>query len=109
MMESGKRLRALRRENNMTQAQLAEKLGVTEFTVCRYENGRIAMPIEAIKKAAAVFDACPAYFIGGVDCKVLADQDLMAVFLRAEKLDAAKRTLIKQTVKAMLDSLGAEK
>lgn len=36
----GEFIRELRRENNMTQEQLAEKMGVTDKSISRWENGR---------------------------------------------------------------------
>lgn len=36
----GSFIRELRKENNMTQEQLAEKMGVTDKSISRWENGR---------------------------------------------------------------------
>lgn len=36
----GEFIRELRKENNMTQEQLAEKMGVTDKSISRWENGR---------------------------------------------------------------------
>ena len=89
----------------MTQAQLARELGVSEFTVCRYENGRLKMSAEAIRRAAAVFDACPVYFLEGTRCSLGSDAELVELFRRAERLEAGQRETIKRTLKALLDSL----
>ncbi|MGE5528493.1 MAG: helix-turn-helix transcriptional regulator [Patescibacteria group bacterium] len=104
-MEPGKRLRRLRQRKGMTQADLAALLGVTEFTVCRYENGRIAMPIEAIRKAAEVFDACPAFFLDDAGCELGRDAELVDLMRRADRLDDQGRELVKKTLRALLDSL----
>ena len=76
----------------MTQAQLARELGVSEFTVCRYENGRLKMSAEAIRRAAAVFDACPVYFLEGTRCTLGSDAELVELFRRAERLEEQRRT-----------------
>ena len=89
----------------MTQAQLARKLGVTEFTVCRYENGRIAMPAAIIRRAAMIFEACPAYFLDETLCTLGADLELLDLFHRAERLGEEQRNTIKRTLHALLDSL----
>lgn len=39
MMTIGKRLRQLRENSGLTQPELAEKLGVNQSTITRYENG----------------------------------------------------------------------
>jgi transcriptional regulator with XRE-family HTH domain len=50
---------AIRKELNLTQLELAEKLGVTQGTVSRFETGalpldkRTELAIEALRKAAA--------------------------------------------------------
>lgn len=98
-------LRKLRQEQKMTQAQLGEILGVTEFTVCRYENGQISMPVGAIRRAAAVFDACPAYFVDDTRCTLGQDWELVELFRRADRLSVAQRETVKLTLRALLDSL----
>ena len=108
-MQPGQRLRSLRQQHRLTQGQLAERLGVTEYTVCRYENGQITMPIEAIKRAAAVFDACPAYFLDDVGCKLGQDHELVEVFRWADRLDHAQRDVVKRTLRALLTSMTENK
>ena len=108
-MQSGQRLRELRLERKMTQAQLARELGVTEFTVCRYENGRIDMSPEAIRRAAAVFDACPVYFLDDAGCTFGQDRELVEIFRRADRLPAGARKTIKHTLRALMESLPGAK
>ena len=38
--KSGKFIAKLRKEKNMTQEQLAEKMGVTDKSISRWENGK---------------------------------------------------------------------
>ena len=40
-MSVGKRIKLIRKRNNLTQVQLAEKLGLKQATIGRYENGSI--------------------------------------------------------------------
>lgn len=42
----GTYLAALRHEQNLTQEQLAEKLGVTNKTISRWETGKYLPPVE---------------------------------------------------------------
>lgn len=42
-------LKELRKQNNMTQEQLGEKIGVTNKTVSRWETGKYMPPIECLK------------------------------------------------------------
>ncbi len=50
----GKFLSQLRRERNLTQEQLGDKLGVTNKTVSRWENGNYLPPVEMLQ-ALSVF------------------------------------------------------
>lgn len=63
--KAGARLKELRLSNNMTQTELAEKLGVTHPTIVRYEKGDVgAMKTSVISKLANIFDVSPIYILG---------------------------------------------
>ena len=51
----GKFIAALRREQGLTQEQLGEKLGVTNKTVSRWENGNYMPDIEMLQLLSAAF------------------------------------------------------
>ncbi|MEG1988428.1 MAG: helix-turn-helix transcriptional regulator [Oscillibacter sp.] len=55
MSELAKNLRRLRREKELTQDALAEKLHVTRQTISGWENDRTQPDIEALRALAAVF------------------------------------------------------
>lgn len=50
--ELGERIAALRKEQSITQAQLAEALGVSQQTVQAYEVGRRRIPVSALPALA---------------------------------------------------------
>ena len=50
--EVGKRIAAARKELNLTQAQLAEKLGVKQQVIASYEVGRRRVPLAFLVKLA---------------------------------------------------------
>jgi transcriptional regulator with XRE-family HTH domain len=58
------RLTVLLDENNMTQTQLAKKIGTTNVTICRYINGERVPRIDVISKIASVFNVSLDYLIG---------------------------------------------
>ncbi|MBD3241070.1 MAG: helix-turn-helix domain-containing protein [Chitinivibrionales bacterium] len=62
-MTPGKHLRTLRQMTGMTQAQVAEKLGVSPARVSDFECDRVAMGRAMAKRAAALFGTSPAVFI----------------------------------------------
>ena len=62
--EFGRRLKRLRRERNMTQAQLAEKARVTRSSVANWENGIRFPDIDALKLIATLFNVPIDYLYG---------------------------------------------
>ncbi|MFC1649897.1 helix-turn-helix transcriptional regulator [Patescibacteria group bacterium] len=50
------RLKVLRAENDMTQEQLAEKLGVTRQTIISIESGRYTPSLPLAMKIGQLFD-----------------------------------------------------
>ena len=54
-IKTGRMIAALRKEKKMTQAQLGEKLGVTNKTVSRWENGNYMPDIEMLSLLAEEF------------------------------------------------------
>lgn len=51
----GQFLKELRKQNNMTQEQLGEKIGVTNKTVSRWETGEYMPPIENLKLLSDIY------------------------------------------------------
>ena len=57
------KLKELRKQANMTQAQLSEKLGVTGQTVLNWENGVYEPKIEQLIKLADLFNVTIDYLV----------------------------------------------
>ncbi|MBQ4522244.1 MAG: helix-turn-helix transcriptional regulator [Lachnospiraceae bacterium] len=51
----GKFLKELRKENGFTQEQLGEKIGVTNKTVSRWENGNYIPPVECLAMLSDIY------------------------------------------------------
>jgi DNA-binding XRE family transcriptional regulator len=67
MTEFSTRLRRLRKEHDITQAQLAAQVGVEPSAVGKYENGTQAYPrVEVLVKIAEYFQVSIDYLIKGV-------------------------------------------
>ncbi len=49
MQKMGSFLKELRKEKNMTQEELGEKLGVTNKTISRWETGKYMPPVECLE------------------------------------------------------------
>lgn len=61
------RIKELRKKNNMTQVQLAEKLGVSKGTVAMWETGQRRPGFEAFNDLCEVFDRRLDYILGHSD------------------------------------------
>lgn len=58
------RLTVLLDEHNMSQTQLAKKVGTTNVTICRYINGERISRIDVASKIASVFNVSLDYLLG---------------------------------------------
>ena len=54
-VELGKRIAHLRREQDMTQQQLAEKLGIAQQTLAHYEVARLRVPASMLPTLGEIF------------------------------------------------------
>lgn len=71
----GQRLRQLRKENCMTQQELADYLFVSVDSVSGYENGRIALAHDYIEKLCYHFHVSADYFYFGQQKKLQEDDN----------------------------------
>lgn len=56
MYDFGQLLHDMRKNRRMTQKQLADKLGVTEATVSRYESNTATPPLDTLRSIAAIMN-----------------------------------------------------
>lgn len=90
------RIKSLRKERGLTLLQVAEKLGVTESTVQRYESGNIKnLKYETMVELAELFDVAPAYLMGWTseeEDTTQANKDITEAVALFQKLNAVGRT-----------------
>ena len=63
LRQLGARVRALRQAREMTQAQLAEQLGVQHPWVAKVEAGTLAPTPGRLRALAQVLNCCPSYLL----------------------------------------------
>lgn len=64
MSQIGQRIKELRIQNNMTQAELGELLGVQKAAIQKYESGSIVnLRADKVRKLCEIFRVYPRYFI----------------------------------------------
>ena len=69
------RLNVLLDENNMTQTQLAKKIGTSNVTICRYLTCERLPRLDVVTKIAAVFNISLDYLLGLSDDKNVQTSD----------------------------------
>lgn len=63
--EIGLKIKHKRKSLNLTQLQLAEKVGLTESSISRYEGGKIStMPTSTVNKICKVLNIEPSELLG---------------------------------------------
>lgn len=59
------RIKKCRLENNLTQEELAEKLGLKKSAIAKYEHGRVEnIKRSTIEEMARIFECTPSYLMG---------------------------------------------
>lgn len=76
-MESvGERLKRIRKENNYTQEELAQKLGLEPPAVSKYETDRVQIPQEYIIKICDIFNISCDYLLGRTNIQNAIDEPI---------------------------------
>src|SRR5690554_6416087 len=63
------RLRELRKENNMTQQELANKIGIVRTSITNYETGRAVPDSETLNLIANSLNTTTDYLLGRTDIR----------------------------------------
>ena len=90
-IKTGKFIATLRKEKELTQEQLGEKLGVTNKTISRWENGNYMPDIEMLSLLSKEFDVSINELISGErllldDFKKAADNNLVTALTTVPSL-----------------------
>ena len=89
----GPRIAALRREKNMSQAELAKALKISPSAVGMYEQGRREPAGEILVKMAEIFEVTTDYLLTGISRE---DEERLTKILM-DRLSAADRLLQSRT------------
>ena len=106
MISVGKQIQVLRKNNNLNQSQLAEKIGVSLTQLQRYENKGVQPPADILKKLADTFNTSIDYLVyGNTEQKAqqsIKDNELLAQFKAVEELDNKDKSTIKDIIDAFI-------
>lgn len=117
------RLKELRKEKHMTQAQLANVLGVAKGTVAMWEMGKRNPSLETLEQMSAVFDRTVSYIMGTSDDPSspelsesemqqlgawAVEEDYMEVLMKYLRLDGRGKATVEALINAEFSLCKAE-
>lgn len=91
MVNMGEKLRSLRIENNLTQKQVADRIGLAISAVSSYESGSRYPTYDTLIKLARMFHVSTDYLLGiadkrNIDVTGLDDEDVGLISQLVDKL-----------------------
>lgn len=99
----GNRIKQLRKDHGLTQAQLAEILNIKKTTISNYETGYSTPSNEMLKNLANVLDASTDYLLERTDNPDLTEKDEKDI---AKTMNKLKKNLINGKDKGVLAFYG---
>lgn len=82
--ESGRRIKEMRKEAGYTQAELAEKLGITSDGMSSIERGKNGVSVDLFGVMAEVLGSSVDYLAYGVSTMVLTEQEIRVIMAMRE-------------------------
>lgn len=94
----GKRIRQLRKDRALTQAELAGRIGIQQSDLCRMESGEYKVSLETLFKILKVFEMKVAeFFLESTSTKLSSDEQRLIEGYRA--LPPAGRQQVQEFVR----------
>ncbi len=98
MKTIGERIKELRKKHNLTQGELAEKVGMTYVQIGRYEVRGAKPSAEVLSKLAEVLNTTTDYLMNGEtsesNAKAIKDKTILSLLKRIENLNEKEKEMI---------------
>lgn len=86
----GKRIKELRKLNNLTQEELGKQLNVTKVSVCCYENGTRTPSLDTLIDLSNIFRTSLDYFVGNDTFVVSDNNEEYGINMAKEEIEIIK-------------------
>jgi transcriptional regulator with XRE-family HTH domain len=100
----GIKLKNLRKERNLTQNQLSQKLGFSERYVAKIESG-VKPSMEAFKKLAVFFDVPVEYLVSENETPLtlpIQNEELLNAFIEVDRMNAEDQKIVLELINAFI-------
>ena len=102
----GTRIIALRKEKDLSQTELANKVGVTYAQIGRYETKRVQPAADVLVKIADALDTTSDFLMNGSKNEkataTLNDNELLLQFKEVDKMEKEDKETIKKLIDAFI-------
>ena len=105
-MDFGDILKILRKDKNLTQDELAQKIDSSRSNIANYENGKNMPSVEVLQKLSELFDVSTDYLLGKTNERNPSEYntpEIRAIARDVAKLKPEKKELFKNLLKQMSD------
>lgn len=102
----GKRIQELRKENGLTQQELAKRINISHPQIVRYENKGVQPPADVLKRLANVFGVSIDYLVSGDTEEkakaTLRDTRLLSLFKAVEGMNDKDKGIVSELINAFI-------
>ncbi len=106
MTKIGDRIKELRQQKKLTQAQLAELVGLTYIQIGRYEKHKSNPSSDVLQRLAEALDTSTDYLMNGnseqIASSKVTDRDLINLFKKVEQLSVEDQNMVKTFLDALI-------
>ena len=110
MQKIGNFLAKLRKENNLTQNELGEQIGVTNKTISRWENGNYLPPVEMLQILANIYGVSINEILNGErinenDYKDISEQNVKSALKKSDSVIEKHKKIMNWVIALMVATL----
>ena len=101
-------LKHLRKENNMTQEQLGERIGVSNKTISRWENGNYMPPVDSLILLSDIYgisinEILSGEYVEEKDIKEVADNNVVSILSKMKKNNLLKKFVVYTILNTLIE------